>query len=109
LVDYRPGPPSGAFVTITEQDVRHLAKLASLALDDRRLAVATAELDHIVAYVQQLQAVDTTGVLPIANVAGAVSITRGDAPGMMLSQAEVLALAPAKGVDAILVPKVVER
>ncbi len=96
-------------MTITEQDVRHLAKLASLALDDRQRAVATAELDHIVAYVEQLKAVDTTGVLPIANVAGAVTITRSDVPGAMLSQAQVLALAPAKGSDAILVPKVVER
>jgi aspartyl/glutamyl-tRNA(Asn/Gln) amidotransferase C subunit len=59
--------------------------------------------------VQQLQSVDTTGIEPIANVAGLVNITRPDVAGKMLAQRQVLANAPAKNDVAILVPKAVER
>jgi len=96
-------------VAITAQDVRHLGKLANIALADDEVVRIANELEAIVGYVQQLQAVDTTGVEPIANVAGLVNITRPDVPGPLLSQAQVLANAPQKNEVAILVPKVVER
>lgn len=96
-------------MAITAQDVRHLGKLANIALADDQVERFATELEAIVGYVQQLQAVNTTNVEPIANVAGLVNITRPDVPGKLLSQAEVLANAPQKNEVAILVPKVVER
>lgn len=96
-------------MAITAQDVRHLGKLASIALSDDEVTRYATELEAIVAYVQQLQEVDTQGVEAIANVAGLVNITRPDEPGSMLSQQQVLANAPQKNTSAILVPKVVER
>ena len=96
-------------MAITEQDVRHLCKLSSLALSDADVKRMATELEAIVGYVQQLQSVDTTGVEAIANVAGLVNVTRADEPGHMLSNAEVLSNAPARNEVAILVPKAVER
>ena len=96
-------------MSITDQDVRHLCKLASLGLADAEISRMARELEAIVGYVAQLQEVDTTGVEPIANVAGLENITRPDVPAGMLSQREVLANAPARNEVAILVPKVVER
>jgi len=96
-------------VSITDQDVRHLCKLASLGLDDGEISRMARELEAIVGYVRQLQEVDTAGVEPIANVAGLENITRPDVPAGMLSQREVLANAPSRNEVAILVPKVVER
>jgi aspartyl-tRNA(Asn)/glutamyl-tRNA(Gln) amidotransferase subunit C len=96
-------------VAITEADVRHLAKLANLGLSDGELRRMATELEAIVGYVQQLQAVDTAGVEPVANVAGLANVTRPDVPGGMLSQRDVLGNAPQKNEVAILVPKVVER
>jgi aspartyl-tRNA(Asn)/glutamyl-tRNA(Gln) amidotransferase subunit C len=96
-------------VAITAQDVRHLGKLASIALSDAEVTRYASELEAIVAYVQQLQEVDTSGVEPIANVAGLVNVTRPDVPGPLLSQEQVLANAAQKNATAILVPKVVER
>lgn len=96
-------------VSITEQDVRHLCKLSSLALSDAEVKRMAGELEAIVGYVKQLQAVDTTGIEPIANVAGLVNVTRPDVPGQMLDQRQVLSNAPAKNDVAILVPKAVER
>ena len=96
-------------MSITEQDVRHLCKLSSLALSDAEVKRMAGELEAIVGYVQQLQGVDTAGVEPIANVAGLVNVTRPDEPGRMLDPKQVLGNAPAKNDVAILVPKAVER
>ncbi len=96
-------------MAISDQNVRHLAKLANLALDDAAVARMRGELEAIVGYVEQLQQVDTTGIAPVANVAGLVNVSRPDVPGHMFATKEVLANAPAKNEVAILVPKVVER
>jgi aspartyl-tRNA(Asn)/glutamyl-tRNA(Gln) amidotransferase subunit C len=96
-------------VSITDQDVRHLCKLSSLGLDDGEISRMARELEAVIGYVRQLQEVDTTGVEPIANVAGLENITRPDVAAGMLSQREVLANAPSRNEVAILVPKVVER
>ena len=96
-------------MSITDQDVRHLCKLASLGLGDDEVHRMAGELEAIVGYVQQLREVDTTGVEPIANVAGLENVTRADVAQGMLSQREVLANAPSRNEVAILVPKVVER
>lgn len=41
---------------ISKQDVRHVARLAELAVDDAELETLTGQLDRIVAYVAQLEA-----------------------------------------------------
>lgn len=96
-------------MAITEKDVRHLAKLASLGLDDAGVARMARELEAIVGYVNQLSEVDTAGVEPVANVSGLANVTRPDVAGGMLAIDAVLANAPARNQNAILVPKVVER
>jgi aspartyl-tRNA(Asn)/glutamyl-tRNA(Gln) amidotransferase subunit C len=96
-------------VAITEDEVKHLAKLSQLSLSGDEIARMARELEAIVGYVAQLQAVDTTGVEAMANVAGAGDAARADVPWPMLSSREVLALAPQRNEVAILVPKVVER
>jgi aspartyl-tRNA(Asn)/glutamyl-tRNA(Gln) amidotransferase subunit C len=96
-------------VAITETDVRHLAKLANLALSQAEAQRMAVELEAIVGYVQQLQAVDTRGVEPLANVMGLSNVSRPDQPGEMLSQKLTLSNAPQKNEVGFLVPKVVER
>lgn len=96
-------------MAITEEEVRKLAKLASLALGDDEIVRMRGELDAIVGYVQQLQAIDTAGVAPVANVLGLATEGRPDQPGRMFTVAEALANAPQANASAFLVPKVVER
>jgi len=94
---------------LDEDKVRHVARLARLALDDEEIARMTGELQSIIAYVEQLREVDTSGVEPIANVAGLENVTRPDEPGPMLPIKEVLGNAPEADEIAFLVPKAVER
>ncbi len=96
-------------MAIGEKDVRHIAKLANLAMSDDEIRRMTRELDAIVGYVEQLQQVDTAGVEPIANVTGLANVTRPDEPRPMFSPAETLGNAPLKNEVAFLVPKAVDR
>lgn len=96
-------------MAITTDNVRHLAKLANLALGDAEIETMARELDAIVGYVEQLRAVDTKGVEAIAQVTGLVNVTREDQPGALLPAKAVLANAPLANEVAILVPKAVER
>jgi aspartyl-tRNA(Asn)/glutamyl-tRNA(Gln) amidotransferase subunit C len=96
-------------VAISEADVRHIAKLANLALKDDEIVRMTQELGAIVGYVEQLAEVDTEGVEPIAQVTGLVNVTRPDEPGMMFTPKQALTNAPKADSVAFLVPKAVER
>jgi len=96
-------------VAITEADVRHIAKLANLALTAPEVTRMTGELGVIVGYIEQLAAVDTAGVEPIAQVTGLVNVVREDIPRELLPRARVLGNAPKADEVAFLVPKAVDR
>ena len=96
-------------MAIGEREVRHLAHLARLALGDDEIARMATELDVIIAYIDELRALDTAGVEPIAHVTGLVNVARPDEPRTMLPSKAVLANAPQADDIAFLVPKAVER
>ena len=96
-------------MALSEAEVRHVARLARLELDEEEVARMTRELATVVGYVEQLQAVDTTGIEPVAQITGLVNVTRNDEPGPMLSTEAALANAPRANHEAFLVPKAVDR
>jgi aspartyl-tRNA(Asn)/glutamyl-tRNA(Gln) amidotransferase subunit C len=63
---------------LTQKDVLNLARLAKLKLTDSELAQFTAELDEILAYVEQLQSVDVSNLKPTNQVTGLTNIMRED-------------------------------
>ena len=63
---------------ITADDVRKVAQLARLDLPDDTIATYTGQLERILDYVDQLQAVDTEGVLPTTRAVEVVNATRED-------------------------------
>jgi aspartyl-tRNA(Asn)/glutamyl-tRNA(Gln) amidotransferase subunit C len=88
--------------------VRRIASLARIRLEEEEVGRMQAELNGILGWIEQLQAVDTTGVEPMAG-GGAVSlrmredvVTDGGIPD------QVLANAPDRMGEYFGVPKVVE-
>jgi aspartyl-tRNA(Asn)/glutamyl-tRNA(Gln) amidotransferase subunit C len=63
---------------LTEDQVRHIAKLARLELRDAEVAKFTTELTSILQYVDMLTEVDTTGVEATAQVTGQANSLRPD-------------------------------
>jgi len=54
-------------MSISEPDVRRVAKLANIALDDADVQNTRTELNGMLALIEQLQGVDTAGVAPLAH------------------------------------------
>ncbi|MCK9511174.1 MAG: Asp-tRNA(Asn)/Glu-tRNA(Gln) amidotransferase subunit GatC [Pigmentiphaga sp.] len=100
---------------LTENDVTRLAKLASLAVAADAAPQTLAALNRVFDLIEQLQAVDTQGVEPLAHplsVIGEVSLRlRADTVTETASTAErerLMANAPASRDGLFLVPKVIE-
>lgn len=82
-------------IGITE--VERLARLARIGLTPDEASSIAVELGAIVEYVEQLQAVDTTGVEETSQVTGLTSVLREDEiRPKNLSRDELLKNAPAK-------------
>lgn len=93
--------------------LRHLAELAELSLSAEEEPRLASEIGRIVAYVAELDAIDTSGVPPTAHVAGIEPVRSGEGwredvaqPG--LSHEDALAGAPHAEHDGFAVPTFVE-
>jgi aspartyl-tRNA(Asn)/glutamyl-tRNA(Gln) amidotransferase subunit C len=64
--------------TITTDDVKYVAMLAKVAITDAEAEKFTKELDAILGYVRQLDAIDVTGLEPTYQVTGLKNIMRSD-------------------------------
>ena len=93
---------------INQDTVTYVAKLARLRLEGEALAQLAAQLDGIVQYVRQLEAVNTDQVPPTSHVLPIANVWRKDEPAPSLSQAIVTGLAPESHPPFIAVPKVIE-
>ena len=92
--------------TISRDDVAKLAKLARLALTDDELDAFAGQLDAILSYVGQIQAVDVSDVRPTGNPLKDVNVTRPDVVQFSLSQEQALAEAPASEDGRFAVPQI---
>ena len=93
-------------MVIDENTVRRIARLARIAVSDDALAPMAQELNRILAWVAQLDEVDTDGVEPMT---GAVALPRrADRAGDTAPPEDLLANAPAAEDGFFVVPKVVE-
>ena len=99
-------------MSIDETTVAKVAKLARIALPEDRLAPMTAELNNILAWVEQLQAVDVEGVAAMASCVDRALPMRGDELKTDETGGgradEVVANAPRTEDHFFVVPKVVE-
>jgi aspartyl-tRNA(Asn)/glutamyl-tRNA(Gln) amidotransferase subunit C len=99
-------------VRISEEEVRKVAELANLALDEEEIARMARDLSGILTHVDKLNELDTTGVEPMTQVlyeAEENATLREDRERPTLGNAEALANAPVAGGGYFKVPKVIER
>lgn len=94
--------------TLTQQDVKRIAELARLELTADELDLFTRQLGGILTYVEQISALDTTGVLPTSHVLNR-PVDREDEPRPSLTREDLLGNAPDAAREAGLfkVPRVI--
>jgi aspartyl-tRNA(Asn)/glutamyl-tRNA(Gln) amidotransferase subunit C len=93
---------------LTPDDIRKLGTLARLEVTDAEIADVSAKLSSIVALVDQLQAVDTSGVTPMAHPLARPQRLRADAVTEADRHELYQGNAPLVERDLYLVPKVIE-
>ncbi len=64
--------------SLTRDDIFKLASLARLAISDDEATEFEAEINAILEYVEQLQAVDVSGLAPTSQVTGLTNVMRPD-------------------------------
>lgn len=97
---------------ITEKEVRYVAALANLRLEESEVARLQSDLESILEHFDKLNEADTTGVEPMAQVlfdAGETATLRDDVPVPPLGNDAALANAAQKGAGYFKVPIVIER
>jgi len=91
---------------ITADDVRKVAHLARLELPEDTIATYTGQLERILDYVDQLQAVDTEGVPATTRAVEVVNVTREDKVEATEVREDLLEQAPLREGDFFRVPKI---
>jgi aspartyl-tRNA(Asn)/glutamyl-tRNA(Gln) amidotransferase subunit C len=93
---------------IAEDEIEKIAELARIRIDGEEIAAVTGRITAILELVDQLQAVDTRAVEPMANPLDATATLRPDRVTESDCRDDFQALAPAVEDGLYLVPKVID-
>tara|TARA_E500000178_G_C16957883_1_gene724563 strand:+ start:1048 stop:1341 length:294 start_codon:yes stop_codon:yes gene_type:complete len=90
-------------------DINYVADLARLKLSDEEKETMSNQLNDILGHFEQLNAVDVSGIEPMAHALKVHNVWReGDEAGPVFSPSVVNQLAPESRDNQVVVPKVVE-
>lgn len=95
-------------MTLTLEEVEHIAHLARLDLTEDEKARYRVQLSAILDYATRLQELDTTGIPPTASVLPLRSVLRPDVSRPGLTTEALLANAPETEDNQFRVPPVIE-
>lgn len=95
-------------MALTETDLRRLARLARLRLDETEIASLQDQFSGILALIDQLQAVDTRGIEPLTHALDLGLRLRDDIVTETDQRDRFQAVAPQVDEGLYLVPKVIE-
>lgn len=95
-------------MSITEQDLSRIAELARIRLDETTVGEVTRRISDILAMIDQMSAVDTSGITPMANPLDATQRLREDVVTETDRREQFLAIAPHSENGLYLVPRVIE-
>lgn len=95
-------------MSLSPADVSRIAHLARIEISAAESEQTREQLNAILAFVEQLQAVDTSGIVPMAHAVDVVQRLREDRVTETDRRDEFMALAPEAEAGLYLVPKVIE-
>lgn len=93
-------------MSISQEEVDYVGKLARLRLTEEEKKVFSQQLSKILAYVEELNTVDTNGVGQMVTVVSDSNVFRPDEPRSSISQKTALGNAPAVIDGFFSVPKI---
>ena len=97
-----------ACMALTLEDVKRVAHLARIAVDEGEARAALAQLTRVFGLIEQMQAVDTRGIEPMSHALDVSQRLRPDAVTEADQHTLFQAIAPQVEAGLYLVPKVIE-
>jgi aspartyl-tRNA(Asn)/glutamyl-tRNA(Gln) amidotransferase subunit C len=94
---------------IDKELVDKLAHLARLEFQDEQKSKIEQDLNRILSFMESLNEVDTTNVIPLVYLTDEKNVFRKDEVSQDISHEEALKNAPKKDSDYFRVPKVIEQ
>ncbi len=95
-------------MSLSLDDVSRIARLARIEISPAEAERTRDQLNGILSFVEQLQAVNTDGIAPLAHAVDVVQRLRPDAVTESDHRAAFQAIAPETEAGLYLVPKVIE-
>lgn len=81
---------------ITEDEVKHIAGLARIGINNKEIEKYQKEMSAILDWMEQLKEVDITNVEPTAQITGLENITRADKTDDFENKSKIIDLFPEK-------------
>ena len=94
---------------INAKMVEELAQLAKLRFDDAEKEAIRSDLEKMVAFVEKLKEIDTTGVQPLLHTGDAANVLREDRVEGSVTREEALFNSPVNDAKFFKVPKVIKK
>jgi aspartyl-tRNA(Asn)/glutamyl-tRNA(Gln) amidotransferase subunit C len=91
-----------------KMDIEKVARLARLELSEEEKETFGNQMEQILAYMEQLNRIDTTGVEPTSHAIPVYNVFRDDKVKPSFPQEEVLAIAPDEEDGHFKVPRIIE-
>ena len=94
-------------MSLSEQDVRHVAMLARLALTDAEVEAMRDDLNSILGHIDEIQRLDLQSVPPMAHATQVVNVAREDIVRPSFTQEVAISNAPQSEGGAFVIPQIV--
>jgi aspartyl-tRNA(Asn)/glutamyl-tRNA(Gln) amidotransferase subunit C len=94
-------------MSLSEEQVRHVAVLARLGLTDEQVKRLSGELSGILEHIDKIGELDLADVEPMAHAVDVVNVTRPDEVRPGLTQEQALTNAPEAEGGAFVIPRIV--
>jgi aspartyl-tRNA(Asn)/glutamyl-tRNA(Gln) amidotransferase subunit C len=107
-IPVHPDSRSNFTMSLTLQDIHRIARLARLSITSEEAAGMQVQLNNILGLIEQMQAVDTSGVEPMSHARDVHLRMRADNPTEPNYREKFQAIAPAVENGLYLVPRVIE-
>ncbi len=93
---------------VTRDEAQYIAKLAKLSFTDEELDAIALEMQSIILWANEMNALDTSGVLAMEHVLPMQNVLRADGEPAVFPREELLKNAPEQLDGCFSVPKVIE-
>ena len=94
---------------VTDKLVENLADLSRLSFSGAEKEGIKKDLEKMIAFIDKLNELDTTGVEPLLYVSDTINVYRDDTPQESMNRKEALANAPQTDDTYFMVPKVIRK